>query len=52
MDWPVCKLQVCNLIFSKFAWADVHPNFDANFDIWRQLEHFKYEMNRTLDPLI
>ena len=25
-----------------------HPKFDANFDIWRQLEHFENEMNRTL----
>ena len=25
-----------------------HPKFDNNFDIRRQLEHFEYEMNRTL----
>ena len=25
------------------------PKFDDNFDIWRQLEHFKYDMNHTLD---
>jgi hypothetical protein len=39
MDWPVCKLQVCNLVFSKFAGAEyqkVNKNstpiliFDAN----------------------
>ena len=52
MDWPVCKLQVCNLVFNKFAKAEhqkvnKHPKFDANFDIQRQLEHFEYDMNRT-----
>ena len=25
-----------------------HPKFDDNFDIRQQLEHFKYEMNWTL----
>ena len=25
-----------------------HPKLDDNFDIQRQLEHFKYEMNQTL----
>ena len=52
MDWPVCKLQVCNLIFNKFAHAEEqnvnkHPKFDNNFDTQRQLEHFLYDMNRT-----
>ena len=49
MDWPVCKLQVCNLVLIKFAQAefqkiDNYSKFDVNFDIQRQLEHFKYEM--------
>ena len=53
MDWPVCKLQVCNLVFGKFAQAgyqklNKHPNLYANFDIRLQLEHFEYDMNRTL----
>ena len=44
MDWPVCKLQVCNLVFNEFAQAEQqkvnkHPKFDANFDIRRQLDH-------------
>jgi hypothetical protein len=25
--------------------------FDDNFDIQRQLEHFKYEMNQTLEKI-
>ena len=25
-----------------------HPNFNNNFDIRHQLEHFEYDMNRTL----
>ena len=38
MDWPVCKLQVCNLVFWKFALEEYQkvnkdPNFDNNFDI-------------------
>ena len=53
MDWPLYKLQVCNLIFDKFAQAEQqkvnkHPRFDANFNIQCQLEHFGYDMNRTL----
>ena len=24
-----------------------HQKFDNNFDIWRQLEQFEYDMNRT-----
>ena len=53
MDWPFCKLQFCNLVFGKFGQAkyqkvNKHPNFDANFDIRRQLEHYEYDMNRTL----
>ena len=52
MDWPVCKLQVCNLTFNKFAQAEEqkvnkYPKFDSNFDIRRQLEHSFYDMNRT-----
>ena len=52
MDWPVCKLQVPNLVLIKFAQAEQqkvnkHPKFDNNFDIRSQLEHFKYEMNWT-----
>ena len=35
MDWPVCTLQVCNLVFGKFAKAEYQkvnkdPKFDAN----------------------
>ena len=53
MDWPVCNLQVCNLVFNKIAQAEYqkvnkHPKFDADFDIRRQLQHFEYDMNRTL----
>ena len=52
MDWPVCKLQVCNLVFDKFApskWQNLnnHPKFDNNFDIQCQLEHLEYDMNHT-----
>ena len=52
MDWPVCMLQFCDLVFDKFAKAEYqkvnkHPKFEANFDIECQLEHFEYEMNRT-----
>ena len=52
MDWPICKLQVCNI--NKFAqdeWQKVnkHLKFDANFDIWRQFKHFEYDMNCTLE---
>ena len=47
MDWPVCMLQVCNLVFDKFAKAEYqkvnkHPKFEANFDI-----QCEYDMNRT-----
>ena len=52
MDWPVCKLQVCTLVLIEFAQAEQqkvnkHPNFEDNFDIRYQLEHFEYEMNWT-----
>ena len=52
MDCPVCKLQVCNLVFDKFAQAEQqkvnkNPKFDDNFDIQRKKEHFEYEMNWT-----
>ena len=38
MDWPVCTLQVCNLVYGKFAQPEYQkvnkpPNFHANFDI-------------------
>ena len=41
MDWPACKLQVCNLGFNKFAQAELqkvkkYPKFNDNFDIRRQ----------------
>ena len=57
MDWPVYKLQVCNLVFGKFAHAEYqkvnkHPKFATNFDIRRQLEHFEYDMNRTQETKI
>ena len=50
---PVCKLQVCNLVFNKFVQAEQqkvnkHSKFKANFGIQRQLEHFEYDMNYTL----
>ena len=60
------KLQTCNLqtgqsISYKYInqfWSNLphpnsnkHPKFDDNFDIWRQLEHFKYEMNQTLGKI-
>ena len=51
MDCPVCKLQVCNLVFFKFAHSsriaksNKNPKIDINFDIRRQLEHFEYDMN-------
>ena len=28
-----------------------YPKFDDNFDFQRQLEHFEYEMNRTLHEI-
>ena len=57
MDWPVCKLQACNLGLNKFAPAEQqrvnkHQKLDANFDIRCQLEHFDYDMNRTLVPYV
>ena len=51
MDWPVCKLQACNLVFNKLQNSKMvykHPKFDANIDIRCQLQHFEYDMNRTL----
>ena len=41
MGWPVCKLQVFNLVSIEFAQADQqkvnkHPKFDDNFDIQHQ----------------
>ena len=52
MDWPVCKLQDCNLVLIWFAQAEFqkvnkHPKFNYNFDIWRESEHFEYETNWT-----
>ena len=52
MDWPVGKLQDCNLILNKFAPTEYqkvnkHSKFNTNFDIRRQLEHFEYDMNPT-----
>ena len=56
MDWAVCKLQF-NLVFNKFSQAEQqkvnkHPKFYDDFNIPRQLEHFEYEMNRTIDSEI
>ena len=31
----------------KYQKVNKHPKFDNDFDIHRQLEHFKYDMNRT-----
>ena len=44
-----------NILFgdhSEWGWSaekkvNEHPKFDKNFDIQRQLEHFKYEVNQT-----
>ena len=52
MDWPVCKLQVCNLVIYKFApeeqkKVNKHPKFVDNFDIQHQLEHFEYDIDLT-----
>ena len=52
MNWPVCKLQVCNFVCNKFAPAELQkvnkrPKFNANFDIQCQLEHLECDMNRT-----
>ena len=49
MDLPVCKLQACNLVLIEFTQEEEHkvnkhPKFNENFDIRRQLEHFKNEM--------
>ena len=33
---------------SKKQKVNKHPNFDNIFDMQRQLEHFQYDMNRTL----
>ena len=33
---------------SKQQKGNKHPKLDENLDIQRQLEHFEYEMNRTL----
>ena len=49
MDWPVCKLQVHNLVLIEFAQAEQkkvnkQPKFENNFDVWQHLEHFEYEL--------
>ena len=49
MDWMVCKLQVCKLVVIDFALSKCQrvyepPNFDDNFNIPHQLEHFEYDM--------
>jgi hypothetical protein len=36
------------LVPSKLQKVNKHPKFDDNFNIQRQLEHFEYDMNRTL----
>ena len=52
MDWPVWKLQVCNLVLIWFAQAEQqkenkHLKLNNDFNIQHQLEHFEYEINRT-----
>ena len=47
MDWPVYKLQVCNLVLIQFAQAEYqkvnkHPKFDNSVGSGLQLEHFKF----------
>ena len=49
MDWLVCKSQVCKFVLIEFAQSikqqvNKDPKFDDNFYVWRQLEHFEYEM--------
>ena len=34
---------------SKYQKVNKHPKFDNNCDIQCQLEHFEYDMNRTLE---
>ena len=51
-NWPVHKLQICKSVLiefepSKEQEVNKHPKFDNNFDIRRQLQHFKYDMDRT-----
>ena len=58
MEWPVCKLQVYNLVLIQFAQAEwpkikkKHPKLDGNIDIVRQSEQMKYEMSHTLVSLL
>ena len=47
------KLDLCESVWiefapSKYQKVNKHSKFDDNFGIQRQLEHFEYEMNRTL----
>ena len=56
MDWPVCKLQACNLVLVKFAQAEKqkvnkHPMFDNKYDIRSQLEHFEYDIKETTNKI-
>ena len=44
----ICKSVLIEFGQSKLQKVNKHPKFDYNFDIRRQLEHFEYEMNRTL----
>ena len=56
-DLFICILwtgHFVSLDFKKFAQdesqkVNKHPKFDANFDIWRQFEHFEYDMNCILE---
>ena len=50
----VCKLQFCKSVLIEFALSkqqqvNKHPKLDDNFDLQRQLEHFKYEMIHALE---
>ena len=53
-NWPFHKLQICKSVLIEFApskWQKVnkHLKLDNNYNIRRQSEHFKCEMNRTLN---
>ena len=54
-NWPLCKLQVCNLflinLLSRIEKSKYTSKFHADFNIQRQLEHFEYDMNRTLGTI-
>ena len=42
MDWPVCKLVISKLPRQNSQKVNKHAEFDTNFHIRHQLEHFEY----------